>query len=238
MSLETVDFNRFKLKPGERVLDLGCGEGRHAITAYLCDDVDVVALDLSLEDLGTAAERFEQFKDHDLTRRSLNFVAGSGLSLPFADHTFNKVVCSEVLEHIHDYERVLREIHRVLIPGGQFAVSVPRFFPEWVCWSLSKAYHNQKGGHIRIFKARELKSAVCATPMAFQSSHWAHGLHSPYWWLRCLFWNQGEVWLVRKYHQMLVWDLMKKPRLTLWLERLLNPFIGKSVVMYFVRSAT
>jgi SAM-dependent methyltransferase len=237
MSLETVDFDKFRLVPGDRVLDLGCGEGRHAITAYLTADVDVVGLDLSAEDLGTAAGRFEDFHNPELTQRSVHFVKASGLTLPFADHTFDKVICSEVLEHIHDYKAVLREIHRVLVPGGQFAVSVPRFGPEWVCWQLSEAYHNQVGGHIRIFKARELKRAVTETPMVFQSSHWAHGLHSPYWWLRCLFWKQGEsAWLVRKSHSMLVWDLMKKPWLTGVLDRLLNPLIGKSVVMYFVRS--
>ena len=49
-------------------------------------------------------------------------------------------------------------------------------------------------------------------------------------------WSRGErAWPVRLYHRMLVWDLLKNPRLTRWLETLLNPLWGKSVVMYFVR---
>ncbi len=236
MSLETINFGKFELVSGDKVLDLGCGEGRHSITAYLQERVDVIALDLSTADLATARERFGQFRDPADTARSVSFLCASGLRLPFADTTFDKVICSEVLEHIPDYESMLSEIRRVLKPGGLFAVSVPRFGPEWICWRLSAAYHQVAGGHIRIFKRRELQAAIERSHMHRYDKHWAHGLHSPYWWLRCLFWSQGEdVWPVRLYHRLLVWDLMQQPALTRWLDRICNPLWGKSVVMYFVR---
>ena len=238
MSLTTIDFARFKLQPGDRVLDLGCGEGRHAITAYLDQKVRVVGLDLSLTDLGTAQERFGEFRNPDDDGRSLNFTCASGLSLPFEDGSFDKVICAEVLEHIPDYQSVLREIKRVLKPGGQFAVSVPRFGPEWICWQLSDAYHEVPGGHVRIFRKKVLKESIEGADMYCYGTHWAHGLHSPYWWLRCLFWSKGEdVWPVRKYHQLLVWDLMQKPKVTRLLEWLMNPLWGKSNVMYFVNGS-
>jgi SAM-dependent methyltransferase len=236
MSLTTIDFSRFRLKPGDRVLDLGCGEGRHAITAYLEDQVDVVGLDLSLSDLGTAESRFKEFEDEEDTRRSLNFTCASGLALPFADSTFDKVICAEVLEHIPEYQAVLLEIKRVLKPGGQFATSVPRFGPEWICWQLSDAYHEVPGGHVRIFRKQALRQHIESMDMVCFDEHWAHGLHSPYWWLRCLFWERGaESWPVRTYHRLLVWDLMKKPWVTRFTEKLMNPLWGKSNVMYFVR---
>ena len=244
MSLETVDFRRFQLAAGDRVLDLGCGEGRHAITAYLQAPVSVIGLDLSAKDLGIARARFEEFRatepdGESPDGRRLNLLQASGLKLPFADGTFDKVICSEVLEHIPDYRAVLKEIRRVLKPGGLFAVSVPRFGPEWLCWRLSDAYHEVEGGHIRIFRRRELKQAVQDVEMYCYDSHWAHGLHSPYWWLRCLFWSSGENnWAVRTYHRFLVWDLMQKPVITRALEALMNPLWGKSVVMYFVRGAS
>ena len=62
----------------------------------------------------------------------------------------------------------------------------------------------------------------------------------PYWWLKCLFWRepgQPDARIVQWYHRFLTWDLMKKPVLTAWLDRLLNPLMGKSVVMYFVKTA-
>ncbi|MEE4661287.1 MAG: SAM-dependent methyltransferase, partial [Halieaceae bacterium] len=69
--------------------------------------------------------------------------------------------------------------------------------------------------------------------------HWAHALHAPFWWLKCLFWErQDSNPLVRLYHRFLVWDLMDRPWVTRVLERALNPLMGKSVVMYFRKGAT
>jgi ubiquinone/menaquinone biosynthesis C-methylase UbiE len=243
MSLTTIDFRRLHLEPGHRILDLGCGEGRHAITAWLTAPVHVVGLDPGATDLQTARERSRDFTPPDDPQdpsptRSLAWVRGSGLRLPFADATFDRVICAEVLEHVPDYMAVLREIRRVLKPGGILAVSVPRFFPEWVCWQLSDAYHEVEGGHVRIFRTRPLTDAVEAHGLRRFHQHWAHSLHVPYWWLRCLFWSRGEQpWLVRTYHRLLVWDLMQKPPLTRWLDRLLNPVMGKSLVLYFIRES-
>ena len=234
MSLQTIDLSYLKLAAGERVLDLGCGEGRHSILSYLEAPVHVVGLDLSTQDLTTSRERFDEFRDDDDPSRCLSLICGSGLALPFEDHTFDAIICSEVLEHIPDYQAVLREIRRVLKPNGRIAVSVPRYFPEWVCWQLSDAYHEVPGGHVRIFRAAELRAAIETLQFQLTRRHWAHALHVPYWWLRCLFWKRGEsVWAVRTYHRLLVWDLMKQPRITRLIDRWLNPLLGKSVVMYF-----
>ena len=232
MSLETIDFDRLNFRPRDVVLDLGCGEGRHSISARLAADIHVIGLDLSHSDLMTAQQRLGDFDFGEQTQ--CDFVQASGLELPFDDHSFDHVICSEVLEHIVDYDSVLTEIKRVLKPGGLFAVSVPRYFPEWICWVLSSAYHEAPGGHLRIFKASQLKNAVIKLHMRFLSRHWAHSLHVPYWWLRCALWQRGEnTPIVTQYHRLLVWDLMQKPWITRALDRLLNPIMGKSVVMYF-----
>jgi SAM-dependent methyltransferase len=230
--MQTVNFDTFKLKPGDRILDLGCGEGRHAITAYMLEHVHAVGVDLSFDDLKITQERFEDFKSDD-DQKSLGIVQANGMVLPFADNTFDKIICSEVLEHIPDYQAVLKEIQRVLKPSGEFAASVPRFLPEKICWALSDEYHANEGGHIRIFKENELKEAIISKGFSFHGRHWAHALHSPYWWLKCMFWGNDDAAPVKLYHRLLVWDLMEKPRTTRLLDKALNPFIGKSVVMYF-----
>ncbi len=234
----TIDFKFVKTKPNDTILDLGCGEGRHAIGALFHEpDVYVVAVDLNQNDLVTAQRRHSDF-NKDASQRCLYSLA-NGYTLPFRDHTFDHIICSEVLEHVKDYRAILAEINRVLKPGGTLNISVPRFWPEKVCWALSEAYHKVEGGHIRIFKSHALRKDVQEHNFEFTKKHWAHALHVPYWWLRCAFWVRGEsFFLTRLYHKVLVWDLIKRPRTTRIIEKILNPILGKSVVMYFQKPRT
>ena len=73
MSLETINFSRLKLKPDDLVLDLGCGEGRHAITAYLTANAHVIGLDLDATDLGTGQVALHDFEDAGNTEKQLEF---------------------------------------------------------------------------------------------------------------------------------------------------------------------
>ncbi len=237
--MQTVDFSHFPLEAGDKVLDLGCGEGRHVISAYIEGDVHSVGVDLSLDDLRTTRDKFADFDEPGNAAKSFGLSSANALQLPFADDTFDKVICSEVLEHIPDYEGALAEIQRVLKPGGLFCASVPRRWPEQLCWALSEEYHNTPGGHIRICSARELRGDIEKLGFSHYHRHWAHALHVPFWWLKCMFWDrQDENWLVKQYHRLLVWDLMEQPALTRVLEKCLNPLMGKSVVMYFRKGVT
>ncbi|WOJ97372.1 class I SAM-dependent methyltransferase [Congregibacter brevis] len=233
--MQTLDRNYFPMHPGQRVLDLGCGEGRHVIAACALDGVDAVGVDLSLKDLATARERMAEFRDSASEDSALFLLlAGDALKLPFADESFDAVICSEVLEHIPDYRSALAEISRVLKPGGRFCASVPRAWCERICWSLSRDYHQVLGGHLRIFDKADLCTEIEKQGFNVYYEHGAHALHSIYWWLQCLFWKSRESnWLVRQYHRLLVWDMMSQPAFTRVLERTLNPVLGKSVVMYF-----
>jgi ubiquinone/menaquinone biosynthesis C-methylase UbiE len=232
--LQTVNYKFFNLQAGDIVLDVGCGEGRHVISAYLEQDVHAVGVDLCVDDLVTTREKFQPFNDVSNGNKSFGLSAANALHLPFADSTFDKIVCSEVLEHIPDFKGALEEIERVLKPGGLFCASVPRAWPEKICWAFSDAYHNVEGGHLRIFEARKLTVQIEDLGFISFHKHWAHALHSPFWWLKCLFWQtQDKNWLIKQYHRFLVWDLMDRPLFTRTLEKILNPLMGKSVVMYF-----
>ena len=64
-----------------------------------------------------------------------------------------------------------------------------------------------------------------------------HALHAPYWWLKCLVGPTNDTHpAVRAYHRLLVWDIAEAPALTRTTERLLNPVLGKSVVVYSRRT--
>ncbi len=154
----TVDYDRLGVGPGDLVLDLGCGFGRHAFEAAR-RGASVVALDAGPEEVaqvrGTIAamvEMGELAPDHPATA-----VQGDALTLPFADGTFDRVIASEVLEHIPDDTAAMRELARVLRPGGAMAVTVPRCVPEAINWALSDEYHDTPGGHVRIYRRSTLE---------------------------------------------------------------------------------
>lgn len=230
----TVDFGRLGLRPGERVLDMGCGAGRHAFEAYR-RGADVVAFDQDADELAGVRDLFAAMREAGEVPAGAeaDVKEGDALALPFADGEFDRIIAAEVLEHIPADIAAIEELVRVLRPGGTIAVTVPRWLPEVICWKLSDDYHNTPGGHIRIYSDAELIGKLANAGLVYDGRGYAHGLHSPYWWLKCAVGvNNDEHPAVRAYHKLLVWDIMKRPRTTQWADRALNPVLGKSLVIY------
>ena len=143
------------------------------------------------------------------------------------------MIASEVLEHVPADRAAMTELVRVLRPGGLAAVTVPRWLPEKVCWALSDAYHEVEGGHVRIYRGTELRRRLTDAGLDVIGASHAHALHSPYWWVRCAVGPHNDDHpATRLYHRLLVWDMMARPRVTRVTEKLLNPVIGKSLVVY------
>jgi ubiquinone/menaquinone biosynthesis C-methylase UbiE len=231
--MNTIQYKKLNLESNQLILDMGCGEGRHSIGALLETPANVIGLDLSVQDLKIAKHRLNDFDLSDINT-FCTFGVGNINDIPIKSASLDAVMCSEVLEHVDSPEESIHELVRVLKPGGVMALSVPRYLPELICWKLSKEYSQTPGGHVRIFRHRQLKDLAVNAGLEYQSFHWAHGLHSPYWWLQCMFWKTKETsYIVNLYHKLLVWDLMKKPLLTKIFEAILQPLIGKSLVMYF-----
>jgi SAM-dependent methyltransferase len=235
--MHTLDFERLNLRDGLAVLDLGCGQGRHIHGLYYAADMTCLGMDLSLEDVLHTRAGFDAFPDFSGARgQSYGLACADALHIPLPDASLDRVICSEVLEHLPDYKTALAEINRITRPGGMFALSVPRAWPERICWNLSEEYHNTPGGHVRIFNAKTLRLDVEKAGFRYLGKHYAHGLHAPYWWLKCLLWERRDDHpLILAYKRFLEWDILAKPLLTRGLEALAAPLMGKSVVMYFER---
>lgn len=234
----TARLKLLDLKPGMKVLDLGCGEGRHVHGVHMIEGVDCVGLDIDLPSLEKARDGLDYLDTLvEPTSGLTSFIKGSAYEVPFPDNSFDVLICSEVLEHLEAYPKVLDEMRRVLKPGGKLCVTVPHAWPERLCWKLApppNGYPFEPGGHIRIFDDTHLKYEIVNKGFTFRTKHHAHGLHAPYWWLKCLFWTRRDDHpLVKLYHSFLVWDIIKKPALTRFLEWVTAPVIGKSVALYF-----
>jgi SAM-dependent methyltransferase len=230
----TVDFDRLGLQPGDRVLDMGCGAGRHAFEMFR-RGAHVVAFDQDADELGAVLDLFGAMREAGEVPAGAeaDIKEGDALALPFADGEFDRVVAAEVLEHLPDDATAAAELTRVLRPGGTLAVSVPRWLPERICWALSDAYHRVEGGHVRIYTRGQLVRTLEATGLVPYGHDHVHGLHAPYWWLKCAVGvDREEHPLVRAYHRLLVWDIVRRPSATRLAERILDPVIGKSLVVY------
>lgn len=234
----TIDFNRLSLSANDRILDIGCGEGRHIIKACQYPQTRCVGADFNYEPLLETRKKINFHNAiEDLNCKSIDLSSMDVTALPFSDNSFDLVICSEVLEHIPDDRKAVRELTRVLKPGKNLVVSVPRFFPEKICWLLSDQYTDTEMGHLRIYNKIELTRLIESFGLSCFAHHYAHSLHTPFWWLKCIAGiDRVDSFAVNLYHKFLVWDLMKKPRVTQFMDNLLNPLLGKSLVLYFKKS--
>jgi len=234
--LLTVRYERLGVAPGDRLLDLGSGGGRHAYEA-MRRGARVTTLDSSAAEIKDVSSLMSLLQGDDgptaATGGSGRGCVGDARSLPFPSACFDRIIAAEVLEHIPEDDVAMAELARVLRPGGTMAVTVPRWWPELVNWALSEEYHHTPGGHVRIYRRRQLLARLQAHGLRLYAHHHAHALHSPFWWLRCAVGvGDADHPLVRAYHRLLVWDITAASPVTRVPERLLNPVLGKSMVLY------
>ena len=213
----TVDYDRLGLQAGHELLDLGCGFGRHAFEAAR-RGAHVTACDMAVPELidvrNTFGAMYEAGELDDSTR--CNQIAGDATRLPFEDNTFDRIIASEVLEHIPSDIDALTELTRVLKPGGIIAATVPSV-----------------GGHVRIYTRGEMRAKMTGVGLNPIDAHQTHGLHSPYWWLKCAVGiENNDHPLVKKYHDLLVWEITDQPKVLQWAGKVLDPLIGKSTIVY------
>lgn len=230
--MHTINLDAIKLTKNIRLLDAGCGTGRHLTYAKKKGLTQLYGIDL---DDSAFPDIINTLNETELSKpsKTMNTILKkSNLeALPFRDDFFDVVICSEVLEHVVDVEACLSELYRVLKPEGIAMISVPRFWPEKLCWFLSDAYHQNEGGHVRIFTKKKLLKKLKKTAFKPFKFHYAHAFHSPFWWLKCLFWNK-KTNIIARYERFLIRQMYLYSLKTNPIESALNPLLGKSMVFY------
>ena len=190
----------------------------------------MVGLDLDRASLQRAAKAL-RYRASELGSLG-EMLQGDAFRLPFRDASFDKVICSEVMEHVHDYRGAARELARVTRPGGMVAVTIPTATSENLYLRTGDDYFESPGGHIRIFRPRELAEGLASAGLATVGVGFAHALHTPYWVLRSIAGlpRADESWLVRAYRQFLIRATVSRGLSRL--ERVLNYCFPKSVILY------
>lgn len=231
----TVDPERLGVRPGDWLLDAGCGGGRHCFGVFE-RGANVVGLDLDREGLLIARAGIRLRQDGGFPGHG-SVLQGDVFRLPFPDGCFDRVICSEVMEHVHDYAGALRELTRVLRPGGTMGVTIPTAITERFYLHLTAEYFESPGGHIRIFKPRELACAMADAGLRVEGAGFAHSLHSPYWILRSILGLHDEAPRpTRAYRKF----LMRASLSPVWtrIEHMLDRVWPKSLVLYGTRVAS
>jgi len=225
------------------VLDLGSGNGRHTIEACRWP-VRVVSVDVDRDELQRAryylrapdganpyGEYNRQFKPG--VAGWADFILADAQHLPFKDGAFDKVLCTEVLEHIPDDRAGIRELHRVAKPGSDVAVSVPNYWPERAFWTLSWEYWHTPGGHVRVYKPGQMARYLQELGFEMRAIRRRHAFQSLYWFIRCTFGKDNDRNLLT--HNMFRFvNFYHNSRLPILerIEAVVNLVLGKDQVHY------
>ncbi|MCD6319296.1 MAG: methyltransferase domain-containing protein [Candidatus Desulfofervidaceae bacterium] len=142
-------FSLWQTKQG-RVLDLGCGTGNYTVT-LATQEISVIGLDKSLSML-------------KLARRKLPYtplVKSDAAYLPFKDKTFAGVISITLFEFLFYPENAIREIYRVLKPGGEVLIGTMNTLSPWFgCKRLKSLFVETAYRYARFYTPRKLKSLL------------------------------------------------------------------------------
>lgn len=143
-----VIIRNLSLKNGDKILEVGCGRGFYgSIIGRFFPKISYTGIDIN--------EAHLQIAKVFARASNVHFRKINATKLPFPDKSFNKIICTEVLEHIENDRLALAELHRVLKPNGIAIITVPNknypFFWDPINWVLERFFHTHIPSHVLWF---------------------------------------------------------------------------------------
>lgn len=134
-------LKELEIRNSDRVLDCGCGDGFYLHLVSQISDCELYGLDVDSNALESAKR--------NLADRNITLMQGDVTSIPFKDNFFDRIILSEVLEHLPDDMTPLREIRRVLKPEGFVLITVPNRSYPFLWDPVNKTMEFLTGKHIK-----------------------------------------------------------------------------------------
>lgn len=189
------------LAPGKnaKILDIGCGRGFYErAIARVYPTAQVTGIDTNAQYLRIA-------RSGAYGKANISFLRASGLRLPFACCSFDRIICSEVLEHVVDDDKLVKEMFRVVKPGGLALISVPHArYPflwdplNWILqyvWNIHVPSHiwwlaGIWADHVRLYTMSRLQQLV--KRQKFRVTHAWYGTHYAFPFVHFLLYGIGK----------------------------------------------
>lgn len=219
-------FKGVSISAEDVVVDVGCGDGG-ALNFCASRGAHLIAVDIDEDVIDNLKRRLE-----GSAARRMEFFLNASPTLPVADGTATRVICTEVLEHVDDPAQVMAELARIGKPGARYLLSVPDPLQENLQKHVAPDSYFQKPNHVRIIGRDEFESLVRGAGLVVEQ-HEYYGFFWSIWW--AMFWS-AKVDLSDPRHPMLenwtrTWQAVLASEGGHELKKKLDAFMPKSQVI-------
>lgn len=151
LAIDNLDFER-----NSWILDVGCGTGYATVTlAARLPNGKACGIDISAAMIEQARAKVPAYLEP-----RLEFQQANSAELPYPDRTFTHVICTNSFHHYPDPLKVLREMRRVLKPGGQLVIFENAPDLSWYTWAWDRLLRLVEKGHVRYYPSHELGGMI------------------------------------------------------------------------------